>query len=331
MRQRIDNPEFTGPFAPMCEAFVKQRRALGASYNGQIWVLRRFDNLAKNFDIQDFTITRELAGAWMEKSPNESGSYHSVRLYTIWHFADFLVQQGCDSYWRRFKLRKNSTHVPYVFTKDELRQIFAALDKMEHSPCSPQKHIMFPVLYRMLYGCGLRISDALHLTLGDVNLGNQMLHIQSGKNDKERLVPMSNSLTCYCSRLIKELHSDHDKSHMLFFNRDGKPYGVSNIQKHFRTLLWDVGIPYCGRDLGPRLHDLRHTFVCHRLNDWAKSGFDLMTGLPVLSKYLGHENIAGTQWYLKLTAEAYPDILEKMNALTSHVFPEVGGDYIEEL
>jgi len=330
MRKNIE-VAFSGPFAPMCEAFVRQRRALGIGYNGQIWVLRRFDNFSKDFDIHDYKITKELSSAWMEKSPNESDSYYANRLYAIWHFADFLVQQGFDSYLSRFKLRRNSKHVPYIFTKDEMSRIFKALDKMQYSPCSPYKHIMFPVLYRVLYGCGLRISEALHLTLGDVDIDNLMLHVETSKNDKERLIPMSESLTRYCVALVNELHRNHSKSHLLFYSRDGKPYTVSNIEKHFSTLLWEVEIPYCGRNLGPRLHDIRHTFVCHRLNDWAKTGFDLMVGLPVLSKYLGHENVVGTQWYLKLTAEAYPDVLEKLNAIAGHVFPEVGGDYIEEL
>jgi integrase len=315
----------------MCEAFVRQRRALGVQYNGQIWTLRRFDNLAKNFNIQNFTISRELAGAWMEKSPNESDSYYASRLYALWHFADFLVQQGYDSYFRRFKIRRNSDHAPYIFTKDEISKIFAVLDKMEYSPCSPNKHKAFPVLYRILYGCGLRISEALHLTVKDVDTQNKMLHIASGKNDKERLAPMSESLAQWCSAYLDEIHAGHGESHMFFYNRDGKPYCVSNIEKHFRAVLWDADIPYCGKNLGPRLHDIRHTFVCHRLNEWASSGFDLMAGLPVLSKYLGHENVAGTQWYLKMTAEAYPEITEKMNALTGYVFPEVGGDYLEEL
>lgn len=331
MRHRDDNPVFDGPFAPMCEAFVRQRRALGVQYNGQIWTLRRFDNLAKSFNIQNFTISRELAGAWMEKSPNESDSYHANRLYVIWHFADFLVQQGHDSYFRRFKVRRNSAHAPYIFTKDEMGRIFAVLDNIEYSPCSPNKHKAFPVLYRILYGCGLRISEALHLTVKDVDVRSSMIHIASGKNDKERLVPMSESLALWCAAYLDETHTGHDESHMFFYNRDGKPYCVSNIEKHFRTMLWDADIPYCGRNLGPRLHDIRHTFVCHRLNEWANSGFDLMAGLPVLSKYLGHENVAGTQWYLKMTAEAYPEITEKMNALTGYAFPEVGGDYLEEL
>ena len=78
------------------------------------------------------------------------------------------------------------------------------------------------------------------------------------------------------------------------------------------------------------MHDLRHTFICHRLNLWAKDGVDLMVMLPVLSKYVGHTGIASTQYYLKLTAEAFPDVLEKMEELTGHVFPEVGGDLYEE-
>jgi integrase len=329
MRKRNDNPCFDGPFAPMCTAFVRQKRAMGIQYDGQIWVLRRFDNFAKTFAIEDYKITKELASAWIEKSPNESASYHSNRLYMMWQFADFLVQQGYDSYLSRFKQRKSSMHTPYIFTLEEMGRIFRRLDQMKGSPCSPLKHLAFPVLYRMLYGCGLRISEALALTLKDVDVENQILHVASGKNDKERLVPMSKSLSRWCSDYIEKAHGGHNESHSFFFGRDGSSYCVSNIEKHFRALLWDVDIPYCGKNLGPRLHDIRHTFVCHRLNSWVKEGADLMATLPVLSKYLGHENVAGTQWYLKLTGEAYPDIVEKMNALAGYVFPEFGGGYFE--
>lgn len=329
MRKRNDNPCFDGPFAPMCEAFVRQKRVMGIEYNGQIWVLRRFDNFAKPFEVENYKITKELVSAWIEKDPNESAAYHNNRLYIMWQFADFLVQQGYGSYLSRFKLRKNSMHIPYIFTKEEMGRIFQRLDRMEQSPCSPFKHLVFPVLYRILYGCGLRISEALNLTLEDVDVGNQMLHIATGKNDKERLVPMSQSLTRWCSDFIEQAHDGHDATHVFFFRRDASPYCVSNIEKHFRSLLWDVDIPYCGKNSGPRLHDIRHTFVCHRLNDWVKEGADLMATLPLLSKYLGHENVAGTQWYLKLTGEAYPDLMDKMNELAGYVFPEVGGGYFE--
>ncbi len=330
-RTRVIDLVFDGPFAQMCEAFVRQKRAMGIQFNGQIWMLRLFDNFSKDFPINEYVITKELVSAWTKKSPNESTAYYNSRLYIMWGFADFLVQQGYDTALARFKLRKSSTHTPYIFTKDEMRLLFSELDKMEYSPCSPYKHLAYPVLYRMLYGCGLRISEALNLTLKDVDLQNQMLHIGTSKNNKEKLVPMSDSLTKYCSDYFEKVHKEHDENYLFFFSRDNKVYHVTNIEKHFKELLWNVGIPYCGKYLGPRLHDIRHTFVCHRLNDWVKSGVDLMAGLPVLSKYLGHENVSGTQWYLKLTAEAYPHITDKMNELTGYVFPEVGGDYIEAL
>jgi integrase len=151
------------------------------------------------------------------------------------------------------------------------------------------------------------------------------LHIDCGKNKKERIVPMDATLAEHCKRYIDAVHAGHEPKHLLVFSRDGKSYGVSNIEKHFRALLWEIDIPYCGKDLGPRVHDLRHTFICHRLKEWAEDGTDLMNALPILSKYVGHENISGTEWYLKLTVEAFPAITGAMNELTGYVFPQVGG------
>lgn len=326
---RNNTPDFSGPFAQMCEMFVRQKRAMGIKYEGSIWNLRAFDNFAKDFNVQGYCITKELAYEWCKKRPNESEAHHAARIYEMQHLAEFLVQQGYESYAPRYKLRNVSAHTPYIFTVAEMNRIFKCLDCMEPSPCSPFKHLSFPLLYRTLYGCGLRISEALNLTVGDVDTKTAMLHIRHSKNDKERLVPMSDSLTRRCAEYSVKAHCGHEGEYPFFFNRDGEIYCVSNVEKHFRELLWNVNIPYCGRTLGPRVHDIRHTFACHRLNQWVRESVDLMAMLPVLSKYLGHENVAGTQWYLKLTAEAYPDITEKMNQLSGYVFPEVGGEYFD--
>jgi integrase len=325
-----NTPEFSGPFAPMCEMYVRQKRALGFKYEGGIWILRSFDNFAKDFDIQNFSLTKELAQAWSEKRSHESNSYHASRIYEMRHFAEFLVRQGCDSFAPRFKLRnRTSTHTPYIFTTEEMGRIFKQLDRMKPTPCSPVKHFSHPLLYRVLYGCGLRISEALNLLVGDVDVKKAIIRIRQGKNEKERLVPMSESLTRRCADYMETVHAKHNSSHQFFYSRDGKPYCISTFEKDFKGLLWDADIPYCGKSLGPRLHDIRHTFVCHRLNQWTRDGTDLMVMLPVLSKYLGHETVVGTQWYLKLTAEAFPDITEKMNELSGYVFPEVGSDYLD--
>lgn len=115
----------------------------------------------------------------------------------------------------------------------------------------------------------------------------------------------------------------HQKEPDAFFfcSRLNQPYSRSGVGKSFRGLLWDAGIPYLGKERGPSIHDLRHTFVCHRLNQWASNEVDLTAMLPILSKYLGHTSISATSWYLRLTTEAYPGIVHKMDCFTKGVFP----------
>lgn len=329
MRKRTVG-NFSGPFAPMLDIYVKQKQALGYDYIGGYNALHVFDTFSKNFKVTNFELTKELVIAWGEKRPNESDANRSNRIMYLQHFATFLNAQGYKGYIAPPHKIKYSQHTAYVFTRDEVHNMFAVLDKMKYSPSSPYRHIAFPLLYRMLYGCGFRISELLNLTLKDVDLGNGIVHIYDAKNGNERPVPMSQSLLRRCRDYANTVHAGHDGNHLFFFKKDETGYCVSNIEKHFRELLWYAGIPYLGKELGPRVHDLRHTFICHRLNLWAKDNVDLTVMLPILSKYVGHTGVASTQYYLKLTAEAFPDVLDKMNELTGHVFPEVGGELYEE-
>lgn len=89
------------------------------------------------------------------------------------------------------RLSKHYTHTPYIFTEDEIRRIFQIADSLEPCASVPLRHQVMPVLLRVLYGCGLRISEALELRVADVDLSNGLLHIRHGKNGRERLVPMS--------------------------------------------------------------------------------------------------------------------------------------------
>lgn len=101
----------------------------------------------------------------------------------------------------------------------------------------------------------------------------------------------------------------------------GEQYGASWIHTQFRTLLRMSEIPYGGPGRGPRPHDMRHTFAVHCLNNWVLAGEDLTAGLPVLSTYLGHNDLSGTQRYLQLTAQMYPDITQKLEKQFGELIP----------
>ncbi|KTE90270.1 hypothetical protein AT727_24725 [Desulfitobacterium hafniense] len=304
----MTKPYFTGPFAPMCEIFVAQKRASGLVYDQQAMLLRMFDNFCKGHEIQNYTITKEIALDWCQKRLNEKDITRRSRVGEMQRFSVFLSKQGYPSYFLPVLPKQGETHTPYIFTKDELKRIFERLDTLIPTNASPNRHLTYPLLFRMLYGCGLRISEALSLTKGDVDAENGVLHILHGKNDRERFVPMSESLTTLCSQYLLAVHQSTPAEMPLFYTKSHTNYSKSCISKEFKGFLWDVGIPYRGTSLGPRVHDLRHTFVCHNIQRWAEEGVAIYSRLPVLSKYLGHTSVSATQWYLRLSAEVYPHI-----------------------
>jgi len=89
----------------------------------------------------------------------------------------------------------------------------------------------------------------------------------------------------------------------------------------FRELLMQCGIAHAGRGKGPRIHDYRHLFAVHTLRRWYRNGEDLDAKLPLLATYLGHQHLSGTQRYLHLTAELFPEIATRLDAAFGEVIP----------
>lgn len=301
---------FDGPFAPLCELFVTQKRAAGLQYEQQAMLLHMFDDFCKGYKVQNYTITEEIALAWCKLRSNEKEIFRHSRVSEMQRFSIFLAKQGHPSYLLASMPKKGPLHTPYIFSKEEMARIFQHLDALEYTNSAPTRHIALPLLFRILYGCGLRISEALALLKKDVDAAKGILHIQHGKNDRERIVPMSVSLASACKDYLLAAHADTAEDMPFFYTKAGTAYTKSAISKQFRGFLWDVGIPYRGKELGPRVHDLRHTFICHNIQRWAEQGISIQHMLPILSKYVGHTSISATQWYLRLTPEIYPHLRE---------------------
>jgi integrase len=305
----MEESYFTGPFASKCRQFVAQKQATGCLYETQSRRLKQFDNFCKDYDVRDYAITKEIALAWYAHRPNEKDTSRRDRVAVIQHFAEFLCKQGYVSFLFPALPKKAAYHPPYIFTKDEIQRIFNKLDTLK-----PSSHttgpLMFPLLFRTLYGCGLRISEALSLLKRDIDLENGVLHIWHGKNNNERLVPLSKSLQILYKDFVANFHLDTPEDFPFFYTKSRTKYDLRCIGMNFRNILWEIGIPYRGKDVGPRVHDLRHTFVCHNIQAWTENNIPISSKLPILSKYLGHTAISATQWYLRLSAETYPHIRE---------------------
>ena len=86
----------------------------------------------------------------------------------------------------------------------------------------------------------------------------------------------------------------------------------------------DCGIMHGNKsDGGPHLHNLRHTFCVHSLEAMLRNGIPHQVALPLLMTYLGHSSLSATGRYLKLTAEAFPDLVDQINRIYADIIPDL--------
>jgi integrase/recombinase XerD len=195
--------------------------------------------------------------------------------------------------------------VPYIYSHGELQRLLEATSWCEH-PHSNVGADTYRTLILLLYGAGLRISEALALTLSDVSLSTALIQIRESKFYKTRLVPIGPDLVNVLTRYANQHKNDHSAQPdtPFFVSRIGNGMTRATAEAIFRQVRRYAGVQRLdGARFQPRLHDLRHSFAVHRLISWYRQGADVQRLLPQLATYLGHAHIAATQRYLTMTPE----------------------------
>jgi integrase len=207
-----------------------------------------------------------------------------------------------------------------VFRQEEVKNLLQAVDHLPLDRRSPLRHLIMPEVFRLLYCCGMRVGEVLRLSIADVDLDAGILSVRNAKFNKDRLLPLPMSMTVRLRQYA--LFMGESAPQAAFFPApDGGPYSTVTIYGVFRHLLRKCGIAHRGRGQGPRLHELRHAFAVHNLERWYRQGENLDAKLPLLAAYLGHKNLAGTQRYLRLTPEIFPDISIRLENFLGHAIP----------
>ena len=257
-----NTPAFSSGYASLLYGFVESKRLEGCKYNGEVKELQRLDRYFRTHGVTPADHPEKTVYGWLGKRSSESDKTFSTRNSVYRQFYSYLLSQGDDVLPvppnAREKLN-GSGFTPYIFTHDEMRLIFDAADNWKSQGASYVR--CAPLLFRLLYGTGLRINEALSLTAGDISIRQEMLLVREAKNDNSRLVPMSQSL----SGRVADYLSAHGypEGEPVFQHDGGKQFSTNTAYDWFRQTLWKAGIPHRGRGKGPRLHDVRHTFAVH--------------------------------------------------------------------
>jgi integrase len=323
MHERERQIGYLSALAPYLHQFVEEKRVLGYRYHSQARWLGAFDRFLLEQGATTPDLSKDLIGAWARRRPHEGVATQRNRIYTARQVCLFLMRRGFSPYLpgRHLTPKGHSSFVPYIFAQEQVSRFLAAADQLRPSPHSPGREVMLPLFFRLLYGCGLRVGEARHLQIRDVDLVGGLLTIREGKFRKDRLVPVAPSLATRLRGYLATHARGKRPDDPLFAAPDGGPFAPQTIDCSFRQLLRACRISHGGRGQGPRIHDFRHTFAVHRLMRWYREGVDLGVALPVLATYLGHVSLSGTQRYLRLTAEMYPDLIAALQARFGEVIP----------
>src|SRR6056297_690016 len=319
---------FYSSFAGQLEEFVTHKKALGYSYTSSIIQLKQFDHFCKEQFPEESFLSKEIVHSWLQSRSEDSLGTRKIRLGCLRQFALFLHNLGYNAYVAPKELLPSyKAYIPYVFSDEELTHFFTQIDSCSYWGGYPYRHLRLPVLFRLLYCCGLRLSEATHLRVRDFDLTQNVLIVRHGKFDKERRVPLLEDMASRCKHYAANLPMCSDGSAYYFSASKGiNPLSSATVYSNFREFLWKANISHGGKGKGPRVHDFRHTFAVHRLRSWVREGKDLSAYLPLLKIYLGHSHFRETAYYLRLTADLYPDITEKVERLFSDLIPQIKGE-----
>ena len=204
---------------------------------------------------------------------------------------------------------------PHLYTEEEVRRLLeAALELPAAWPSTPLRPWVFHCLIGLLSVTGLRLSEALNLQLGDVDLEQAVLTVHSAKLGRWRLVPIHPSTCTVLANYLRQREQFFGRpvSPYVFVTRCGTRLDMGHVHRTFYTLSRRTGLRAIGASKGPRLHDFRHRVAVQVLIRWYQSGEDAWRQLPLLSTYLGHVYVAGTYWYLSGHPELMAQAMARM-------------------
>jgi integrase len=306
-------------------ALVAEKRAVGYKYAAEARVLARFAAFSRDQFPGLAAPSRASVEAWLAAARRRAVTPATLQTLAapVRELARWLGRRGVAAYvLPKGALPRPARYVPHIYTDQELAALFTQTDHCRYCAQVPLRHLVMPVLFRTIYACGLRASEARLLRVGDVDIDAGVPQIRDAKGGKDRQAPVSAPLRVrladYHAHIVGRSGGD-----WFFPGRAGQPLTLGNVDKNFRRFLWQARIPHGGRGHGPRVHDLRHTFAVNNLRSWFARGEDVGALLPVPQTYLGHSSLADTAYYLRLTAESSPHISAQVQRVIGDVVPPI--------
>jgi len=200
---------------------------------------------------------------------------------------------------------KRRRPTPHIYTAAEVADLLAAARRLP--PAGTLRPLTYETFFGLVAASGLRLSEALHLQCGDFDVGGGILTIRQTKFCKSRLVPLHSTTAAALAQYLaaRQRSAPAAPDAPLFVSPSGTALVKRTVHGVFVRLRAELGWTARGTLPAPRIHDLRHSFVCRRVALWHETGADIDNAMLALSTYVGHAKVSDTYWYLT----AVPDLM----------------------
>jgi integrase/recombinase XerD len=296
---------FRSTLAARMHSFLEIRRAVGRNAYTDEKILADLDRFLMGELKPGEALTRKVAERWIDGFKHLRIGTRSNRISVLRQLCFYLSRfdkRTCLI--PRDMLPRRTRPAPHIYSIGEIKAIMAAAKQI--GPPKSLRPLLISTLLGLLYATGLRIGEALKLSLADVDLRRRLLTIRESKFHKSRYVPISKSTMralAIFMRRRKAFGFSTESTAPLFVSPLGRAYGQPRIAEVFLSIVRNLGIRGPVGQRGPRIHDFRHSFAVTRLANWYRQDAVLQAKLPLLTTYLGHTSLVCTGVYLQATAE----------------------------
>jgi integrase/recombinase XerD len=299
--------EFSSNFAKYIEGMAKEKHNSGFSLKYMDKHLAEFDCFCMEHFPDKDSLDKELVEAWVYHTKSKSVQEIQKRFRTMMHLGNFMLPLGGVVYVAKNIFKRAKPEEPHIFTDVQLTEFFQLCDGFKAVKYPPYRHLVTSVMFRMIYCCGLRNSEACHLKCCDINPRDGTIKIYESKGHKNRVVYMSDDLTELCRKYDSTMVTMNPERVYFFPSSRKCYYNNTSVCKLFDNILNKASF-YGKTSKKPTCHGLRHTFAVNSMRKCIAEGenFDIM--IRYLSRYMGHSCPQNTMYYLHMAVNLVPEI-----------------------
>ncbi len=314
----LNEYNFKSIFKNELNYFIKYKRSLGLKYKNEIYRLRKIDHILFELKLKSKKIAKEIFYELTKREDMQGENY--ARQYGVTKdFCKFLISNEYKNiYYEDKKFNIVNNYKPIIFSDDEIIKLFETMDRFTKDFVGKKHYRLYysySILFRLLYACGLRISESIKINVEDINFNENTINIIDSKRHISRIVVFSNSMKKCLEEYMKTFNINED---LLFKNTKGKKINNKCLRVYYKKILKSANL-----NTSAHIHNLRHCFCNKAFNQMLEKGYDENVVIVYLYKYMGHKSIVETEYYLHFTNYNKKKLLDTNDTFSKNLYEGV--------